>query len=90
MKSYAELYGSTFTDKTHQAEPPVQVLSDHKVSTQAGPKYDFTSKGAKTLDLGFGSRVFSSKSAATEGLTWEKLRQARIHTNTPKNSMPQS
>ena len=54
----------------------MQVVLDSNTSSDMGPKYNFTSKGAKTLDLGFGSRGFTSKSAAGESLTWEKLKQA--------------
>lgn len=56
----------------------MQVSTDNVASSVAEPKYDFTSKGLKTLDLGFGSSRGNKKPPDRDSLSWEKMRKARI------------
>ena len=50
----------------------MQVATEEAARLVSQPKYDFTSKGVRTLDLGFGARAPASKPG---GITWDQLKK---------------
>ena len=53
----------------------VQVTSETAIVRNGQPKYDVTSKGHKTLDLGFGASRTNLSGPARGALTWEVMRK---------------
>ena len=51
----------------------VQVTSEAATVGSGQPKYDVTSKGHKTLDLGFGASRTNLGGPASGALTWEVM-----------------